>query len=236
MIYTAFVRPRLDYGDILYNQAFNLSFQQKLESIIQNRACLRITGAIRGTSREKIYQELGLESLQSRRWYRKLAMFYKIYKNKSPFYLFNLIPEKTSSYATRNVDCIPLIKIKHNFFKNTFLPSAIIEWNKLDLAIRNAESLGIFKSNILKFFRPTPRSFFNCYNHKGIRLMTRPLGEWAVYVNINSITIFKTVLILFAIVIWISNQRLTFFSTVPYLVIKESLSWALLETNERSVK
>ena len=56
-------------------------------------------------------------------------MFYKIYKNKSPFYLFNLIPEKTS-YATRNVDCIPLIKIKHNFFKNTFFPSAIIEWNK----------------------------------------------------------------------------------------------------------
>ena len=205
---------------------FNLSFQQKLESI-QYRACLAITGAIRGTSREKIYQELGLESLQSRRWYKKLTMFYKIYKNKSPFYLFNLIPEKTSSYATRNVDCIPLIKIKHNFFKNTFLPSAIIEWNKLDLAIRNAESLGIFKSNILKFFRPTPRSFFNCYNHKGIRLMTRPLGEWAVYVNINSITIFKTVLILFAVVVWISNQRLTFFSTVPYLMIKESLSWAL---------
>ena len=171
-IYKAFVRPHLDYGDILYDQAFNLSFQQKLESI-QYRACLAITGAIRGTSREKIYQELGLESLQSRRWYRKLAMFYKIYKNKSPFYLFNLIPEKTSSYATRNVDCISLIKIKHNFFKNTFFPSAIIEWNKLDLAIRNAESLGIFKSNILKFIRPTPSCFYNCYNHKGIRLMTR---------------------------------------------------------------
>ena len=73
----------------------------------------------------------------------------------------------------RNADCIPLIKIKHDFFKNTFLPSAIIEWNKLDLAIRNAESLGIFKRNILKFFRPTPRSFFNCCNHKGIRLRTR---------------------------------------------------------------
>ena len=65
-IYKAFVRPHLDYGDILYDQAFNLSFQQKLESI-QYRACLAITGAIRGTSRENIYQELGLESLQSRR-------------------------------------------------------------------------------------------------------------------------------------------------------------------------
>ena len=119
-IYKAFVRPHLDYGDILYYQAFNLPFQQKLESI-RYTACLAITGTIRGTSREKIYQELGLESLQSRRWYRNLAMFYKIYKNKSPFYLFNLIPEKTS-YATRNVDCIPLIKIKHNLFQKQFLP------------------------------------------------------------------------------------------------------------------
>ena len=157
---------------MLYDQAFNLSFQQKLESI-QYRACLAITGAIRGTFREKIYQELGLESLQSRRWYRKLAVFYKIYKNKSPFYLFNLIPEKTSSYTTRNVDCTPLIKIKHNFFKNTFFPSAIIEWNKLDPTIGKAESFGIFKSNILKFIRPTPRYFFNCYNQKGIRLMAQ---------------------------------------------------------------
>ena len=33
-IYKAFVRPHLDYGDILYDQAFNLSFQQKLESIL----------------------------------------------------------------------------------------------------------------------------------------------------------------------------------------------------------
>ena len=144
------------YGNILYDQAFNLSFQQKLESI-QYRLRLAITGEIRGTSREKIYLELGLESLQSRRSYRKLAMFYKIYNNKSPFYLFNLIPEKTSSYITRNIDCISLIKIKHNFFKNTFFPSAMIEWNKLDPA--KSEILSIFKSNILKFIRPTPTGF-----------------------------------------------------------------------------
>ena len=94
-IYKAFVRPDLDYGDIRYDQAFYLSFHQKLESI-QYRARLAVTGAIRSTSREKIYQELGLESLQSRRWYRKLAMFYKIYKNKSSFNLFIAIPEKNN--------------------------------------------------------------------------------------------------------------------------------------------
>ena len=34
-------------------------------------------------------------------------------------------------------------------------------------------NFGIFKNNILKFIRPKPDSFFNCYNLKGIRLITR---------------------------------------------------------------
>ena len=65
-IYKAFIRPHLDYGDVLYEKAFNKSFQAKMESI-QYIACLAMTGAIRGTSRENIYQELGLESLQLHR-------------------------------------------------------------------------------------------------------------------------------------------------------------------------
>ena len=109
-IYKAFDKPYLDYGDILYDQAYNMSFHHKLESI-QCNACLAITGAIRGISKEKRYQELGLESLQLRQWYRKLGMFYKIYKTKSPQYLFKLIPEKPHVYATRNVDNIPCFKI-----------------------------------------------------------------------------------------------------------------------------
>ena len=58
----AFTRPHLDYGDIFYDQAYNTSFHQKLETI-QYDACLSINGAIRGTSKENLYQELGLESL-----------------------------------------------------------------------------------------------------------------------------------------------------------------------------
>ena len=50
-IYKAFVRPHLDYGDVLYDQTFNNSFHAKMESI-QYNVCLEITGAIRVTSRE----------------------------------------------------------------------------------------------------------------------------------------------------------------------------------------
>ena len=87
----AFVRTHLDYGDILYDQAFNNSFHDRLESI-QYNACLAITGAIRGTSREKLQQKLGLEPLRLRRWYTKLSLFYKVYKNEHSQYLFHLIP------------------------------------------------------------------------------------------------------------------------------------------------
>ena len=68
--------PHLDYGDILCDQTFNNSFHENLESI--QYTALAITGAIRGNSREKLYQELGFESLQQRRWYRKLCLFFKM--------------------------------------------------------------------------------------------------------------------------------------------------------------
>ena len=77
-IYKCFIRPHLDYGDIIYDQAYNLFFHQKLESI-QYNAALALIGAIRSSSREKLYRELSLETLQLRRWYKKLRCFHKIY-------------------------------------------------------------------------------------------------------------------------------------------------------------
>ena len=61
-IYKSSIRPHLDYGDIVYDRAFNESFHKNLESI-QYNAAIAITGAIRGTSSEELFQELGLESL-----------------------------------------------------------------------------------------------------------------------------------------------------------------------------
>ena len=62
--------------DIIYDKAFNESFHAKLESL-QYNATLAITGAIRGPSTEKTYEDLGLESLKLRRWYRKMSFLDK---------------------------------------------------------------------------------------------------------------------------------------------------------------
>ena len=79
------------------------SFQQKVENI-QYNAAVGITEAIHGTSKEKLFEELGLESLQHRRWYRKLCCFYKILKGQSSKYFFNIIPKLNRPYPTRNVN------------------------------------------------------------------------------------------------------------------------------------
>ena len=48
-IYKAFLRPLIDYGDIIYDQPQNESFREKLESV-QYKVALAITGAIKGSS------------------------------------------------------------------------------------------------------------------------------------------------------------------------------------------
>ena len=70
-IYKTFIRPHLDFDDLIYDRNFNESFHQCLESI-QYNGTTTITRTIRGTSSQKLFQELVLETLKSKRWFRKL--------------------------------------------------------------------------------------------------------------------------------------------------------------------
>lgn len=79
-----------------------LGFTQKLEQT-QNSAELAVSGAWRGTDRQRLYNELGWETLYSRRRYRRLCNFFNIKNNQSPEYLFNQIPaERRTNYDLRN--------------------------------------------------------------------------------------------------------------------------------------
>ena len=79
---------------------------------VQYNAALAITGAIRGSSRDKLYHELGLESLHGRRWYRKLCFYYKIRHKNCPMYLTELFP---SCYSPRlnGPTTFPFIRTKN---------------------------------------------------------------------------------------------------------------------------
>ena len=50
---------------------------------VQYIAAPDITGTIKETLKEKLYPELGLESLKDRRWLRRLCYLYKIVSAKT---------------------------------------------------------------------------------------------------------------------------------------------------------
>ena len=120
-IFKSFVRPHLYYVDIIYDQAYNTWFHWNIKST-QYNAALAIRGALRGTSREKLYQELGFESLQQRCWWRKLCCLFKIINNQSSSYLFQWVPSPNTRYFAQNSENIPQLCAKHDFFKNYFSP------------------------------------------------------------------------------------------------------------------
>ena len=113
-IYKCFIRPYPGYGDIIYGQAYSLSFHKKLE-LIQYNAALALTRAIRGSSSEELYQELELGSLRLQRWHRKLCCFFKIYNKQAPGYSTELIPNRNEAYQIRHIVNVPSSSFKHNF-------------------------------------------------------------------------------------------------------------------------
>ena len=70
-IYKSFIRPHFD---VIYDQSYNDLFHAKLESY-QHKAALALTGAINRSSTEKLYQELRIEQLRLRHWFR-ITMFF----------------------------------------------------------------------------------------------------------------------------------------------------------------
>ena len=103
---------------------------------------------------------------------RKLCHFYKILNEKSPSYLFNLIPNLNRVCETTHRNNIPTIHTKHNYFKNSFCPSTISEWNNLDCKTGNSGNLSIFKKPA-KSYTTFPNSIFNIHNPYRIKLLTR---------------------------------------------------------------
>ena len=61
---------------------------------IQYKSALSITGCWRGSNRQKLYEELGWETLSDRRWSHRLFHMFKITNNMTPGYLKVKLPNQ----------------------------------------------------------------------------------------------------------------------------------------------
>ena len=171
-IFKSFIRPHLDYGDVNYDQPSNGSFTDKIEQL-QCKACLAIIGAIQGTSRECLYNDLGLESLSSRRWCKKLCAIYTFLSSQCPEYLFDIMPSSESFCNTR-MKQRPFFNCRLTVSNIPSFPNSLFEWSQLASEIQKPESNAVFKSKLFSFMiRPTKRSIFNVNGPEGVKYLTR---------------------------------------------------------------
>ena len=147
-----FIRPHLDYGDEIYDQSNNNGLSGKTGSIQYNVA-LPITGSIRGTSKMKLYQELGLD-LWKTRWLTRLLYLRKVWSTKLLTYLYELT-------SHRNTGCYKALYCRTDLFWNSFLHFSINEWIKLDPNIRPLDSHAMLGKKRVTFIRLSKKSIYN---------------------------------------------------------------------------
>ena len=179
LIYKLYIRPHLDFCDVIFHipsitnpfdSSINLNYLMNTLERIQYHAALAITGCWKGTSRNKIYDELGWESLTDLRWCRRLFHFYKIQNNLTPPYLKDPIPALRSHlFGSRSENVINEIRCKSKSYSNSFYPDTIRCWNKIGPELRNSPNLRSFKLRILALVRPPPKRIFNIHDPIGMK-------------------------------------------------------------------
>ena len=84
IMYKSFVMPHLDYNDLVCYQANNSSLSEKIESP-QYNAALAVTGALKGSSKEKFYQDSQVFILKRKIMGEKIII-YKILSSRFPIH------------------------------------------------------------------------------------------------------------------------------------------------------
>ena len=181
-VFKMHVRPHLDYCDFIYHIPIKtretIDFDSSRTSNYlmtslertQYQAALAVSGAWKGTNRTKIYNELGWETLDHRRMFRRLTQFFKIMTGLTPDYLRIPIPSLHGHlFGYRYSNVLDNIFCRTNKYQNSFYPDTVNLWNDLGPHLREVESLSIFKKKLMKLYRPTKKTLFDIHDPNGIK-------------------------------------------------------------------
>ena len=178
-MYTALVRSHLDYCDFIYHipptshaPPLGITLHDHMERIekIQYQAALAVSGAWQGTSRVKIYEQLGWESLSDRRMSKRVLQIHKIIDGKTPEYLHDKLP------PNRNViinlpNVFRDIKCRTDRYRNSFFPNAVSQWNNIISDFKDFPSFNDLKKHLISLIRPQPKNVFNIFRPKVLRYL-----------------------------------------------------------------
>ena len=182
-MYKTLVRSHLDYCDVIYHipsiihqPPLGMTLNSLMEKVekIQYQAALAITGAWQGSSRSKIYDELGWETLSDSRNCRRVLQIHKIVNNNTISYLKDKLPANCKGMFSGIIrTTFHAIICKSNRYKNSFFPDAVASWNLFMemLNYKVVPSIGVLKNDITSLIRPEAKSVFKIHDPAGLRYL-----------------------------------------------------------------
>ena len=159
VLYKLQVRSLLDYSlPVFYN---SLSAKQKVRlDKIQYTAAKIVTGALHFTSKEKLYDELGWETIQSRTEFLGLSLFHKIVKNQTRPLIRDCLPPRSVNHETLRSGGLINFPYKGLKFANSFFPFFTKRYNLLSAETKKLP-LDEFKTTLSKKLKPTKFKHYN---------------------------------------------------------------------------
>lgn len=154
--YKSFIRPIIEYGLIVWGNCPQSDYTE-LDKI-QYQATKSITGAMRGSSQEKLNHLLGLPSFKTRYNLMVVTTIRKIYYEKAPTYLCDVLLQYRPriAYAMRHTS---KLTPSRNLY-NSFFEAGIRLWNSLQDSHRQRSlSDKSFKLDVLKFWKEPAKSY-----------------------------------------------------------------------------
>ena len=183
-LYLVYVRPILEYASEVWDNCGVVN-SNKLEHL-QLEAARIITGLPAFTKSEIVYNEIGWEKLSERRQRRKLQMFYNMQNNCAPDYLCKLVPptiQSTTIYPLRNGNNFIVPFCRLSLTSDSFIPSTIRCWNRLNPTIRRTESNSRFKNELKKIHQPKSIPDYYSFGPRKLNVILTQLRCSASFLN-----------------------------------------------------
>ena len=136
-MYFSFIRPILEYGNVLLTNcdSGNTDMMEK----VQIQAARIVTGALQCTT-QRLYKETKWQTLKQRRDCHCLCLFYKIVNGLTPSYLSSVLLERPAhGYNLRFSNDCPNILCRTNKYFDSFIPATIRLWNGLAENVRQSD-------------------------------------------------------------------------------------------------
>ena len=153
--YNTLVRPQLEYASAVWDP-HNKNRISQIEQVQRRAARWTVSNFDRKASVTEIVQDLGWRTLDQRRADARLCLFFKILHGLVAVPLPDYIQHSTRISRDCHSMTFRQVSTSTDYYKYSFFPLAIVQWNALPQSVACLQNLEVFKTTVCKLQHSRP--------------------------------------------------------------------------------